>query len=116
MKVIIAGSRSVMDSDIVLKAISKSGFEITEVVSGMATGVDRIGAWWAASKRLPLKKFHPDWSLGRKAGPIRNQEMAQYADALIAVWDGKSRGTKHMIEYMRDKMMKPVFVKVVKND
>ena len=96
------------------EAIKESGFDITEVVSGMAQGIDRLAAWWAISSDRPLKKFYPDWEhLGKVAAIIRNQEMAFYADALIAIWDGKSRGTKHMIEYMRDKMMKPTYVKIV---
>lgn len=111
MKVILAGSRTITELRLLLDAITKSGFEITEVVSGMAPGVDRVGVWWADRKGIPVKRFYPDWKhLGKVAGIIRNQEMAKYADALIAVWDGKSRGTKHMIEYMRDKMMKPTFV------
>lgn len=111
MKVIIAGSRSITEPHLMLEAIYKSEFRITEVVSGMAVGVDRLGVWWANHKKIPVKKFYPDWKyLGKSAGIIRNQEMALYADALIAVWDGKSRGTRHMIKYMRDKMMKPTFV------
>lgn len=121
MKVIIAGSRSITNHNVIINSIydsmKESGFEITEVVSGMAKGVDTMAAWWATSQKLPLKKFYPDYAhrSGKIAPILRNTEMALYADALIAIWDGESRGTKHMIEYMRDKMMKPVFVKVIKN-
>jgi hypothetical protein len=97
MKVIIAGSRDILNRDVVENAIIESGFEITEVVSGGARGVDSIGEWWAREKKIPVKRFAPDWNKhGKAAGPIRNQQMAEYADALIAVWNG-SRGTKDMI-------------------
>ena len=99
MKVIIAGSRTITDCTIVSEAISKAGFDITEIVSGGAVGVDRCGEWYAAHHNIPIKRFLADWRrYGRKAGPIRNGQMADYADALVAVWDGASTGTKNMIE------------------
>jgi len=73
--------------------------EITEVVSGCATGVDSIGERWARANGIPIRRFPADWSQhGKAAGPIRNRQMAEYADALIAFWDRKSKGTKNMIE------------------
>lgn len=63
---------------------------------------------------IPVKRFPADWDRhGRAAGPIRNCQMAQYADALIAIWDGKSRGTKNMIDEM-NKCGKPVLIRRVK--
>lgn len=98
MKVIIAGSRSIKDRKIVDKAIEASGFSITEVVSGGASGVDSLGEAWAADHKIPVKQFPAKWELhGKAAGPIRNKQMADYAEALIAVWDGNSRGTLNMI-------------------
>lgn len=98
MKTIIAGSRHITDPTPVRKAIEASKFEITEVVSGMAAGVDTIGVRLATQSDIPVAKFPPDWrKFGKRAGPIRNQQMADYADALIAVWDGRSRGTRDMI-------------------
>lgn len=115
MKTIIAGSRSIKCQDFVNVAIEMSGFQITEVVSGTAKGVDRLGEEWAYQNRIPIKPFKPDWndishpdakvrrnrygSYDANAGKRRNKEMAHYADALIAVWDGESGGTKHMFEY-----------------
>jgi hypothetical protein len=72
-------------------------FDITEVVSGGARGVDRLGEEFAVAHHLHVKRFLPNWKLGRGAGFIRNIEMAEYADALIAIWDGVSRGTAQMI-------------------
>ena len=97
MKVIIAGSREIHDIAIVRTAMNNSKFDITEVVSGCARGVDKLGEKVATERGIIIKKFPADWSRGKGAGFERNFEMANYADALIAVWDGKSRGTKHMI-------------------
>lgn len=113
MKVIIAGSRHIEDWTQVHEAIVKSGFLVTEVVCGGAAGVDTIGESLATLHNMPVKSFPADWSrYGKGAGPIRNEEMAQYADALIAVWDGKSPGTKHMITEMK-KLNKPIHVHLV---
>lgn len=100
MKVIIAGSRSITDSDSVAIAVILSQFSpITEVVCGMADGVDLLGKRRAEEKGIPVAEFPADWKRhGRRAGILRNQQMAEYADALIAVWDGESRGTAHMIK------------------
>jgi hypothetical protein len=89
VKTIIAGSRNIVEYQALLDAIEASGFEITEVVSGGARGVDSLGERYAKEKGISLKIFPADWeSHGRKAGIMRNTEMAHYADALIAVWDG----------------------------
>lgn len=98
MKVIIAGSRDITDYEAVKRAVVNSGFEITEVVSGTARGVDQLGEQWAIDNNIPITPFPANWAnYGRGAGFRRNLEMAQYADALIALWDGVSRGTKNMI-------------------
>lgn len=98
MKVIIAGSRSIKDKQFVYDAIKNSCFDITEVVSGNANGVDKLGEQWAAEHGIKVTVFKPQWDLfGKQAGLVRNTEMARYADALIAVWDGKSNGTRDMI-------------------
>ncbi len=70
------------------------------VVSGKCpTGADLIGESYALWRKLPVEGFPADWNKhGKSAGFIRNQQMAQEADGLIAFWDGKSKGTKHMIE------------------
>jgi SLOG family YspA-like protein len=110
MKTIIAGSRTITDPMLVWRAIDHSGFEITEVVSGAAKGVDQIGEVWGLVHFVPVKYFEADWDrYGKSAGAIRNVQMAEYADALIAVWDGKSPGTKNMIETARKRGLK-VFV------
>jgi hypothetical protein len=107
MKVIIAGSRGIWSIPWVEDTIKASGFEVTEVVSGGCRGVDEIGEAYAQSEGIPCRVFPADWKAnGRAAGPIRNAEMAAYADALIAVWDGKSRGTKNMIDEAKKRGLK----------
>jgi hypothetical protein len=120
MKVIIAGSRILKKYDTVKEAIEKSGFEITEVVSGgnrshdpvthLCYGADYYGECWAEENKVPVKRFPPNWDLyGKAAGPIRNREMAEYADAVIAIRINKSRGTSNMIEEAQKKNLK-IFV------
>jgi hypothetical protein len=110
MKVIIAGSRSIQEQTVVYTAIEQSGFMLREIVSGMAKGVDRLGEQYAKAHHLPIKRFPANWvKYGKKAGYIRNAEMADYADALIAVWDGQSRGTQHMVKLAELKNL-PIFV------
>lgn len=99
MRTIIAGSRTFWDYNILEGVIADSGFAITQVVCGMAMGADTVGWAWAHVNRIPILELPAKWHQhGRNAGPIRNAEMAKNADALIAVWDGVSHGTKHMID------------------
>ena len=110
MKTIIAGTRTIEDKNVIYLAISKSKFEITQVVSGKAKGVDSIGEEWAVENDVSIAEFPAHWQqFGNKAGPLRNQEMAEYADALIVVWDGHSTGTKDMIKRAKRNGLK-VFV------
>jgi hypothetical protein len=112
MKTIIAGGRDITDYQLVLDAIKESQFPISTVVCGGAKGVDSLGERYATEMNLQLNMFIPDWDThGRAAGPIRNRKMAENAEALIAVWDGKSRGTKNMIETAR-KLGLLVYVKL----
>ena len=101
MRVIIAGSRDITEYTDVYEAILESRWkdDITEVVSGGARGVDKLGERFAREHSLPVSHFLANWEKhGKAAGYIRNQEMAMNADALIAVWDMKSKGTANMIE------------------
>lgn len=100
MKVIIAGSRTFNDFDTLCKVCDNvlQGQTDIEIVSGTARGADQLGERYALERGYPVKRFPANWNKhGKAAGYIRNEEMAKYADALIAFWDGKSRGTMHMI-------------------
>jgi hypothetical protein len=112
VKVIIAGSRHMPSESYPLigRAVVRSGFPVTEVVCGMAAGADALGHRWADAKELPVKEFPADWSrYGQAAGPIRNRQMAEYADALIVFIWGNSRGSENMRKQMEERR-KPVFV------
>ena len=130
-KVIIAGGRDFSDYDFMFKSLSevfRGKYEPDEIVSGMASGADALGVVIAKEQGVPVKPFPADWSThnpemcdgtcsgSRKARPYcsnaghyRNQKMADYADALVAFWDGKSRGTLDMINRMQN-ADKPVFI------
>lgn len=98
MRVIVAGSRTADCMLELVSAIRKAGFVIDTVVSGTARGADRLGEQWAKANGVPIARYPADWDgLGKSAGYRRNEEMARNADALIALWDGESRGTIHMI-------------------
>jgi len=101
MKVIIAGGRDFNDYDLLRGKCDEVIGDNTdiEIISGTANGADRLGERYAKEKGYPVVRFPAKWSeYGKSAGPIRNKEMADYGDTLISFWDGKSKGTKHMIE------------------
>lgn len=118
MVVICAGSRGITDYDLFCTVIRDSGFAITEIVSGRAKGVDMMGERWAKEHDIPCSKFPADWNLyGKSAGYIRNGHMAGYARAhcdagggLIALWDGVSSGTRHMIDLAREHKLAKIYV------
>lgn len=108
-KVIIAGSRTMHFADY-RKMVAKLNTYLAnkdkhtiQVVSGTARGADQLGEEYAKQEGFDLVRCPADWKkLGKRAGYVRNQHMAQYADAAIIFWDGKSKGTKHMIDIMHD--------------
>lgn len=116
MRVVICGSRGVENYLALLGAIADAGFVITEVVSGNAMGADALGERWARENNKRLSLFpvsRAEWKIhGKKAGPRRNRMMVDNADAVIAIWDGHSPGTKSTIDYAQ-KQGKPVHVKLV---
>ena len=115
MKVIVAGGRDITNFNLVEEAIAISGFEVSEIVSGKAKGVDTLGEVWALKHNIPVEAFPADWNAhGRSAGPIRNRQMAEYADALVAIWDGESKGTANMIQQARKNKLN-VFIYLVKD-
>lgn len=100
MRIIIAGSRGVSREQVV-DAIERCpwiGFAST-IISGTAKGADSFGEEWAQANGVKIEYFAANWAkYKRAAGPKRNADMADHSQGLIAVWDGKSRGTKNMIE------------------
>jgi len=99
MKLIIAGGRDyeLTDTDFGRLDVLMVLNDITEVVSGGAKGADAGGEEWARRNHLPITHFFPDWKLnGRAAGPIRNRQMAEYADGVVLFPGG--RGTQNMFD------------------
>lgn len=127
MKLIVAGSRKLDVSDsfitgcleffnLLARHDSFDDLSVTEIVSGTASGIDTSGEYWAGIWEVPIKKFPADWDThGKSAGYKRNLEMGQYADALLLIWDGESKGSGHMKEIMR-KLNKPIYEIVLREE
>lgn len=113
-RIIIAGGRYFSDNELLKKKCDeflhdKTSEEIV-IISGHASGADSLGERYAQEKGFKIETYPADWKkYGRAAGPIRNEQMANIANALIAFWDGKSKGTKSMINLAKKKGLQ-VFV------
>lgn len=113
MRTIIAGSRIINDFSILEQYIKLIHWPITVILSGNAKGVDKLGEKYARINGIPLEIYPAHWtSFGKKAGMIRNEQMISNADALFCLWDGKSKGTNHIINLAKADKLK-VFVKIV---
>ena len=108
-KVIIAGSRGFSNYKLLREQCNKFLREKRKtsniiIVSGHARGADTLGEKYAQDEGFALEIYPAQWKkLGKQAGYRRNEQMAEVADALIAFWDGSSKGTKHMIDIMNEK-------------
>lgn len=115
MKVAVVGSRTLDVPD--LKDYMPES--VTEIVSGGANGVDSWAAIYAYTHKLKLTEFRPKyWKYGRAAPLKRNLQIIDYADEVIAFWDGKSKGTKSVIDQCRkqDKKISVYLKKPNKHD
>lgn len=106
-RVIIAGGRDFGNYSLLCKTMdhllcNKQGENI-QIVCGKARGADTLGERYARERGYSANYFPANWNTyGKRAGYVRNVEMAQAADALVAFWDGQSRGTAHMIKTARE--------------
>jgi hypothetical protein len=117
-RVIIAGGRDFDDfrklSEVCMHMLQNK--RNVEIVSGTCKGADKLGEQFAKFAGHSLKQFPASWDeLGKAAGFIRNKEMAEYADAAIIFWDGKSKGTGHMID-LANKMNLKVKIEMYSNE
>lgn len=114
MKLLIAGSRDIYPThrdflDIFRRAVIPLS-SISEIISGKAKGVDWRGELLAEAYEIHVEPFHADWDKYRKrAGHVRNGQMAKYCDQAVLIWDGESPGTKNMKEHL-DKLNKPYYL------
>ena len=109
MKVAVIGSRSICGIELE-KYIPA---EVCEIVSGGAVGVDSLAEAYAKKHGIPLTVFLPEYKKYGRAAPLkRNEQIVDYADTVIAFWDGKSKGTKYTIDYCR-KVRKSVWVHMI---
>ena len=110
MKIVIAGSRSFHDYQLLCQTLAPERHRITQVITGGARGADQLGYRWAWKHAVRHQCFRADWErFGKAAGVRRNHQMAQAGDMLLAFWDGRSAGTRHMISCM-EQLSKPVVV------
>ena len=95
MKIAVIGSRGVIVAD-----IGEYLAGVEEIVSGGAVGVDSCAAQYAKAKGITLTEFLPEYArYGRAAPIVRNKQIVDYADKIIAFWNGSSKGTLSVIKY-----------------
>lgn len=108
MKVGVIGSRGFKDYDLVVKTLSK--MDISLIVSGGAIGADTLGERYAKENNIETKIFLPDWKThGKSAGFIRNTDIINESEIIVAFWDGVSKGTKDSID-KANKLEKQVII------
>ena len=117
MRLIIAGGRTMRPTDTtvdgwVTTAVQRFGLgPVSCVLSGGAQGIDRAGEQWARMRGVKVERHPPDWvAFGKAAGPIRNRAMVLLGDALICCWDGRSRGSRSILEAARARGIPPLEV------
>jgi len=102
VRIVVAGSRDFSNRKLAYKVLDIVKEKIDkpfEIVSGCARGADSLGEWWAKDNGINVKRFPADWNTyGKRAGYLRNKEMAEYGTHLILFWDGISKGSKHMLD------------------
>lgn len=106
MKVIVAGGRDFSDYGLLRKKLDVilSRQKDIQIICGEARGADSLGRRYAEERGYTVLSYPANWEkYGRSAGFRRNEEMAQVADALVAFWDGQSKGTCNMIQLMKNK-------------
>lgn len=106
MRIIVAGGRDFEDYNYMYESLNillyqsiMDGMDVT-IIEGGAKGADTLAARYSDENAVTHECFEAHWEdAGKAAGPIRNKEMVENADALVAFWDGTSRGTQHIIGY-----------------
>ena len=116
MKLLIAGSRTINDYHILDEAMKIINVKSSLIISGEAKGVDTLAKKYALNNKINYKGFPVKWSeYGKAAGHIRNSEMIEEADAVLVIWDGKSRGTQDTIKKAKKKNIPLTIIEVTEN-
>jgi len=113
MRLAIVGSRKFQDYRLLCRVVGNVTGPINYIVSGGASGADKLAERYAHEHGIGLVVYPANWALyGKSAGYRRNQSIVANCDAVLAFWDGQSRGTKHTID-IAQKSGVPVYVKEV---
>ena len=115
-RLIIAGSRTITNIDIVSMHMGNyiAGYGKFTLISGTAPGVDSLAEDVARIRGIAIERYPANWDRdGKAAGYIRNVQMAETATALLAIWDGKSKGTKHMIDIAIEHRLSPIVIHIL---
>jgi len=116
MKTIICGSRTIENKALLKELILYFQLKLSSIISGGARGADKIGEDFAKENSIPLTIIKAEWDIyGKYAGYRRNKQMAEIAEAVIALWNGESKGTKNMIDIAKRKGL-PIFVCQILDD
>jgi predicted Rossmann fold nucleotide-binding protein DprA/Smf involved in DNA uptake len=108
MKIAVVGSRDFDDFEMLEVELKK--YIPDEIISGGAKEADALAEKYAKKHNIPIKIFKPDWrKYKRGAGLVRNKQIVENADIVVAFWDGASKGTKFTIDYAK-KLNKEVIV------
>ena len=106
MKLLVVGSRSITEFDLSPYITD----DVDTVISGGAEGIDSLAEQYADLHRLSKYILRPRYDLYGRAAPLkRNEQMIDMADAVLVIWDSKSKGTQYTIRYTK-KINKPITV------
>ena len=108
MKIAVIGSRNFTDQILLENELNTIKEKVTMVISGGASGADKLAEKWALDNNIPLEVYKPDWkTYGRAAGVVRNKLIIESCDYCYAFWDKKSKGTLYSINHCK-KVYKPI--------
>ena len=109
MKLLIVGSRDIKEFNLE-PYVEKT---VDTIISGGAAGVDSLAEWYADSRRLFKYILRPRYDLFGRAAPLkRNEQMVDMADAVLVIWNGRSKGSEYTIKYAERKNKKLVVVRI----
>lgn len=111
MKLAIIGSRTFTDYELLFDTLQKLDFDISCIISGGAKGADALAKKYAEDNTIQYIEFPADWTqYGKSAGPIRNKQIVDECDIILAFWNGSSKGTLQAINYAKSKNKQTIIV------